>query len=66
MGVDLRTATGNTFKLKLGNMEEESSDSEETLQVVSSITATHRISMESYHELSMKLPQLPRSYKVRS
>ena len=31
VGVYLRTATGNAFELKLGNMEEESSDSEETL-----------------------------------
>ena len=38
VAVHLRTTTGNAFELKLASMEEESGDSEETLEVVLSIT----------------------------
>lgn len=70
VSVQLETANGTAINLKLKNdqenddAEEKSRNSEENLQAVSCITMTHRISMESYHELSMKFPQLPRSYKV--
>ena len=65
VSVNLRSTGGNAFELQLANTETEESDNSENIEVVSSITGTHRISVEGYHELSMKFSQLPRSYKVR-
>jgi len=65
ISVQLQTANGETLSIKLKNVEEEShKDEEQSIQVASSITSTHRISLESYHELSMQFCQLPRSYLV--
>ena len=64
--MELMTTNKNTVHIKLTTKENllEAEENNSNLQTFSYITMKHGISNESYHELSMQFPEMPRSYKV--
>ena len=63
--MQLMTTKGNTVDIKLTTKENlQENEDNNNLQIFSYITMKHGISNESYHEMSMHFPEMPRSYKV--
>lgn len=69
VSIKLQSYSGTTIDLKLKVTEETNDVVEKKMndvQVFSYLTMKHKISRDSYHELTMQFPELPRSYKVIS
>lgn len=67
VSMQLQSSSGTSIDIKLKDMETDSHTAEKKendLEVFSFLTTKYRISVESYHELTMQFPELPRSYKV--
>lgn len=67
VSMQLQSSSGTTVDLKLKNIPESDDVVEKKIsdvEVFSYLTTKHRISRESYHELTMQFPELPRSHKV--
>ena len=61
-----RSCLCEATNIALKNTEEDPHEEIDNVDTFSYITTKYRISNESYHELSMQFPELPRSYKVIS
>ena len=66
VSVKLQTTNGDSVNIALKNTEEDPHEEIDNVDTFSYIATKYRISNESYHELSMQFPELPRSYKVIS